>query len=135
MNIQPINNATPNFNGKLITKGAYTKNLKQLIIENQTLNSIVKNSDYDVVAKMSSKKASTRDLSHIPGEELFQLSIYTYKSTFFNKLKSKLGLLSKVSEQKITQSYHKEKSMLGILEDRLSTDGNILNNLKKKLNV
>ena len=125
MHILPINNnQTPNFNGKLLTKGKWTPELKSLFLNNETLNDIAKNSKYNIVGVMSSCVAGKADIYHDFGEKLYKLTLVATKEnpSFKEKIKNLFSVASGSKKKAITKCYHKEISMLDIMSERLSKD-------------
>lgn len=126
MNITPINNANPNFNGKIITKGAWTQFLWENFNNNPEVIKLASGKN-DIIAKMSRKYAGVNDMNHFVGEEIYKLTLKTLpeKANIFDRIKFWL-----TPPVKVTKAYHCESSMKRLFERRIDA-----NRYAKKLNI
>ena len=119
MNITPMNNTNVNFNGKIITKGNWPKNLKKQFVENTAINNFANNSKSDIIGIMSAKTSSKYDIYHDPGERLFKLTLVTTKEkpSIIETIKNALGIYSEADKQNITHAFHREEKMSNIIDN------------------
>ena len=129
MNINAINSTNPNFNGRILTRGRWSEELKKSFLENPEVNKFAQEAKYDIIGKMSSKRAKKHDFNHYYGEQLFKLTLMAQKEnpTFIDKVKALFGLLPKA---KITHNYHCESSMELLMSKRLNATS-----IKDQLNI
>jgi len=121
MNINAINNSTPNFNGQIRLKGRWNNYLTSVFNENKALAEMVEKSESNLVAKMSRKKSSYFDHYHPTGTPLYRLTLTSEKQnpTFLDRVKSFLGLGDKV---KMSKYYHSEDTTADYMNRRLNAD-------------
>lgn len=102
MKVVAINNS-PNYNGKIIKTGSWTKDLETVFDKNTELEKL-KLKDKNVVAKMSS---SWRYRKLYGIEPVYKLSFTSVpeKPTFMDKIKKIFGFFPSV---KLSKSYHSE---------------------------
>ena len=118
MNIRPLNNTNNSFNGKIITRGAWTKKLEKTFRENPEIQQLA-SGKMNVVGEMSHRKIlSFIDKIHPIGMDTYKLKIYAEneKPSLFETLKSLLGLNK---SKTLSHFYHSEKSTLNIINQRI----------------
>lgn len=128
MNISEINSTSPNFNGKIITKGKITPYLQDEILNNKELQKLA-SGEKDILVRIKNKKERKYHANHAKGEMLYRLSVEPKKQneTLVDKVKSYLGLTTKIN---LSKAYHSEDSTVSIIEKRINA-----NFLAKKLNI
>lgn len=128
MNIAAINDANPNFNGKILTKGKASQYLKNEILNNTELKKLA-SGENDVLVKIKNRKEKYHHINHEKGETLYQLSVEFRKEkpSLLEKFKSFLGLVPQV---KITKNFHSEDTALMLMEERVNAQ-----RYAKKLNI
>lgn len=116
MKISAINN-TPNFEGRIITKGAWTNTLREQFEHNPEIIKLAAG-EKDIIGNMSSRIARS-SVHHSGGEELFKLTLKAApsKMTLKEKIKDFFGFLPIIN---ITANYHRENSMLRIMQERIN---------------
>lgn len=106
----PTSNKTnsPAFNGKVIAKGLWTKNLKDAFLNSKGINELA-SGDKDVIGRLIHKTASKDDYNHMWGESVFKLSLEmkNNKPSLTERIKSILG----ISKKTINRYYHRESSL------------------------
>lgn len=128
MNISEINSISPNFNGKIITKGKITPYLQDEILNNKELQKLA-SGEKDILVRIKNKKERNYHVNHAKGEMLYRLSVESKKQneTLADKVKSFLGLTTKVN---LSKAYHSEVSTASIIKKRINAKF-----LAKKLNI
>ena len=128
MNISEINSTSPNFNGKIITKGKITPYLQDEILNNKELQKLA-SGEKDILVRIKNKKERNYHVNHAKGEMLYRLSVESKKQneTLADKVKSFLGLTTKVN---LSKAYHSEVSTASIIKKRINAKF-----LAKKLNI
>ena len=117
MNILPINN-NPSFNGRIITRGTWTKNLKKTFIENPEVQKLA-SGEMNIVGDMSHRKYfSFIDRIHSFGEDTYKLKLYAEKEnpTLLEKIKNFFGFNNALD---LTLLYHKEESTIEKINRRI----------------
>ena len=126
MNITPINNTNPSFNGKIINKGQWSKYLLDAFNNNPEVIKLASGKK-DIIANMSRKYAGKNDINHFHGEDIYKLSLKARPEN--------AGLLRKIISWfsfpvRVTRAYHSEDSMCRIINDRMDAE-----RFSKKLNI
>lgn len=118
MNVTPINKNQTTFNGSIITKGHWSKSLLREFLDNPQTQMLA-NGEYDIIARMSTRKSKHHTMTHAKGEPLYKLTLEAQKgnSPFINSIKSFLGLTSKIE---VTRNYHSEDSMEDLMRKRIN---------------
>ncbi len=103
-----VNISKPAFTGRIITKGKWTKNLKDAFFNSKAIQDLA-SGEKDVIGRLKYKSAPSNDYNHTWGEPLFKLSLEMKNPhpTLVEKVKSFLGLSRKV----INEFYHSEDSL------------------------
>lgn len=98
----------PAFNGRIITKGPWTKTLKDAFLNSKGINDLA-SGEKDVIGRLKYKSAPMDDYNHMWGETVFKLSLEmkSQKPSLKERIKSLLGLSRKV----VNEYYHSEKSL------------------------
>ena len=104
----------PAFNGRIITKGPWTKTLKDAFLNSKGINDLA-SGEKDVIGRLKYKSAPMYDYNHMWGETVFKLSLEmkSPKSSLKERVKSMLGLSRKV----INRYYHSEDGMISIMRN------------------
>lgn len=102
------------FTGRLITKGAWTKDLKDAFFSSKAMNDLA-SGEKDVIGRLKYKNAPLNDCNHMCGEHLYKLSIEmrSPNPSLKERIKSVLGLSRKI----INRNYHSEKSLAEKMQD------------------
>lgn len=126
MNISPINNNNMNFQGKIITKGTWTKELKETFLNNSEVKQLASGKK-DIIALMKFKRAPKNDVMHFTRQPLYSLTLMSRPEnpSFWDKIKTFFNLLPKID---VTYNYHGEASMQNIIAQRIDAE-----NFKKYL--
>ena len=120
MNISSINNSRPNFNGKIITKGPWTKELKDAFLQNEEIKKVAAGK-YNIIGHLSKKKADFTDFGHSKGETVYKLQIEAMSESpsLLERAKSLLGFTN-VAE--LSNNYHSEIGTEQLMYNRLKAD-------------
>ena len=119
MNILPINNTSPKFNGRLITTGMWTDNLLYHFQNNPEICKLASGKQ-DIVGDMLLKKAAD-SANHAKGEKLYKLKIKAipHKMNMIDKIKYYLGMVPTVN---VTNDYHRDISMDHLMQKRINAE-------------
>ena len=108
MKILPVNNTSPNFNGKIITKGPWTDYLKEGFERNPDIIKLASGKK-DIIGELSHKKAK-RSVHHSQGEDIYKLKLKAVPSEMgiLDKIKYILGITPEVP---VRRDYHKGRCL------------------------
>ncbi len=117
MKVESINTC-PNFNGRIMVKGAWSAELVECFIKNKEVQELA-SGKYNIIGVMRSKKAGIHDVNHLPEDTLYRFSIAAEKETpsILDRIKSVFG---KVKEVNISNTYHREEKMADYVENQIS---------------
>ena len=128
MYIVPIDSQTTSFNGNLITKGKWPKELQKTVSEAKAFQNLAEG-DYDIFVSLSKKTATSNDINHTRGDKLYKLKISAKKSkpTFLDKIKNIIGLNPRCT---VNKNYHSVYGLERIINDCVKE-----NFLRSRLNL
>lgn len=128
MNIQPINNSSLNFSGKIITRGKWPVTMINAFEFNPEVQKLA-SGEFNIIGKVSRKKPSKDDIYHYENERLYKLSIIAMpeKATLMDNVKYLFGMLPKIN---LTQKYHSDATMVNLMKERIQ-----FNSYKEKLGI
>lgn len=128
MNIQQINSSTPNFNGKIITRGKWPTVMKNAFEFNPEIEKLA-SGEFNIIGKVSRRKPFKDDFYHYENDRLYKLSIIAMpeKATLMDNIKYLFGMLPKIN---LTRNYHSSATMIDLMKERIK-----FNSYKEKLGI
>lgn len=104
MQILPISTNQPSFNGNITLKGNWPERLENSFLNNELIKDMF--SKYDVVARLSTKKAPVSNLHHHKGQKLYKIRFsFLKENSKFDKILDSLHLKTR---HPMTCNYHSE---------------------------
>lgn len=120
--MQILNNYQINstaFTGQIITKGPWPENLRKAFENSPKVKELADGAS-DVVAHIKKYVVSDREgfnnRDHSPGEKLYRISISFVDNNWYSRLADTLKIIPRI---KLTSNYHRENSMIKLLDSAI----------------
>ena len=116
MQILPINSNSnkTTFNGKFSQQGKWPNNIKSALLKYERIQDLTSN--YDIVARLSTKKAGFNDQFHERGKKLYKIKFSFLEEG--SKLDKILDFLHLKRRYSLTRNYHSEYGTEACINDK-----------------